>query len=104
MYQVIERRMIVPNLHEFRVEAPEVARSVQPGNFVIVRPDENGERKIVELDYEDDPNAPLTRISDRDVIIARSSAAGKFWHGLRINIGIPGIAGVGYQDPAQSSY
>lgn len=44
MYQVIERRMIVPNLHEFTVEAPEVARSVQPGNFVIVRADENGER------------------------------------------------------------
>lgn len=44
MYKVIERRMIVPNLHEFVVEAPDVARSVQPGNFVIVRPDENGER------------------------------------------------------------
>ncbi len=44
MYTVIERRMIVPNLHEFVVEAPEVARSVQAGNFVIVRPDENGER------------------------------------------------------------
>jgi len=44
MYRVIERRMIVPNLHEFVVEAPEVARSINPGNFVIVRPDENGER------------------------------------------------------------
>jgi len=44
MYRVIERRMIVPNLHEFIVEAPEVARSIQPGNFVIVRPDEEGER------------------------------------------------------------
>lgn len=44
MYRVIERRMIVPNLHEFTVEAPDVARSIRPGNFVIVRPDENGER------------------------------------------------------------
>jgi ferredoxin--NADP+ reductase len=44
MYKVVERRMIVPNLHELVVEAPAVARSVQPGNFVIVRPDENGER------------------------------------------------------------
>ena len=44
MYKVIERRVIVPNLHEFVVEAPEVARSVQAGNFVIVRPDEDGER------------------------------------------------------------
>ena len=44
MYEVIERRMIVPNLHEFTVRAPAVARSVKPGQFVIVRPDENGER------------------------------------------------------------
>jgi len=36
--------MIVPNLHEFIVEAPDVANSIKPGNFVIVRPDETGER------------------------------------------------------------
>ena len=44
MSRIVERRMIVPNLHEFTVEAPDVAESVQPGNFVIVRPDEVGER------------------------------------------------------------
>jgi ferredoxin--NADP+ reductase len=44
MYQIVQRRMIVPNLHEFTVEAPEVAESVLPGNFVMVRPDEYGER------------------------------------------------------------
>ncbi len=44
MYRIIERRMIVPNLHEFTVEAPEVVQAVQPGNFVIVRADELGER------------------------------------------------------------
>jgi ferredoxin--NADP+ reductase len=44
MYAVVERQMIVPNLHEFTVEAPDVAESVQAGNFVIVRPDEMGER------------------------------------------------------------
>jgi ferredoxin--NADP+ reductase len=43
-YKIVERRMIVPNLHEFTVEAPAVAASVKPGNFVIVRPDEHGER------------------------------------------------------------
>jgi ferredoxin--NADP+ reductase len=44
MYEVIERRMIVPNLHEFTVHAPDVAATVQPGNFIILRPDEQGER------------------------------------------------------------
>lgn len=44
MYKIIERRMIVPNLHEFIVQAPDVAQAVKPGNFVIVRADEDGER------------------------------------------------------------
>jgi ferredoxin--NADP+ reductase len=44
VYEVIERRMIVPNLHEFTVRAPAVAESVRPGQFVIVRPDDLGER------------------------------------------------------------
>ena len=44
MYKVIERTMIVPKLHELTIEAPDVASSVKPGNFVIVRPDEHGER------------------------------------------------------------
>jgi ferredoxin--NADP+ reductase len=44
MYEVLERRMIVPNLHEFTVRAPAVAEMVQPGNFIILRPDEYGER------------------------------------------------------------
>jgi len=44
MYKVVERRMIVPNMHEFTVLAPAVAESVRPGNFIIVRPDATGER------------------------------------------------------------
>jgi NADH dehydrogenase/NADH:ubiquinone oxidoreductase subunit G/NAD(P)H-flavin reductase len=43
-YRVVERRMIVPNLHVFTVEAPQVAAVARPGNFVILRPDEIGER------------------------------------------------------------
>ena len=44
MVAVVERRMIVPNVHLLTVEAPEVAESARPGNFVILRPDEQGER------------------------------------------------------------
>ncbi|MCP4546365.1 MAG: sulfide/dihydroorotate dehydrogenase-like FAD/NAD-binding protein [bacterium] len=44
MYKVIERKMIVPNLHELTIEAPAVAASVQAGNFVVLRPDDRGER------------------------------------------------------------
>ncbi len=44
MYKVVSRRMIVPNVHELVVEAPAVAASARPGNFVILRPAEDGER------------------------------------------------------------
>ncbi len=43
-YRVVTRRMIVPNLHELTLEAPQVASAARPGNFVILRPDETGER------------------------------------------------------------
>ena len=43
-YRIVTRRMIVPNLHELTLEAPRVALSARPGNFVILRPDETGER------------------------------------------------------------
>jgi ferredoxin--NADP+ reductase len=44
MVPVVERRMIVPNVHLLTVEAPEVAESALPGMFVILRPSDDGER------------------------------------------------------------
>ncbi len=44
MNKVIERKMIVPNIHLLTVDAPAVAKKIQPGHFVIVKVDEPGER------------------------------------------------------------
>lgn len=44
MAKVIQRKKLVPNLHLLEVEAPEVARKAQPGQFVILMPDKWGER------------------------------------------------------------
>ena len=44
MYKILRREMIIPNMHLLVVEAPHVARKVQAGQFIILRPDENGER------------------------------------------------------------
>lgn len=44
MFKVIESKMLVPNIHLLTVEAPEVVREVQPGQFVILRVEEEGER------------------------------------------------------------
>lgn len=44
MNRIIERKMLVPNIHLLTVEAPFVARKIQPGHFVIIKVDEQGER------------------------------------------------------------
>ena len=44
MFKLRENRMIVPNLHVLTLEAPAVAAQARPGQFVIVRADEDGER------------------------------------------------------------
>ncbi|MBN1824678.1 MAG: sulfide/dihydroorotate dehydrogenase-like FAD/NAD-binding protein [Candidatus Eisenbacteria bacterium] len=59
-YKVIERRMIVPNIHELVVEAPDVARSIQPGQFIIVRPNDKGERIPLSVSDFDAESGALT--------------------------------------------
>lgn len=44
MFRLLENRMIVPNINLLVLEAPEVAREVKPGQFVILRANEDGER------------------------------------------------------------
>jgi len=44
MFQVLTNQMIVPNIHLLTVEAPEVAREFRPGQFIILRAEEDGER------------------------------------------------------------
>ncbi len=44
MYEIVERRQLVPDTHILTVHAPHVARKVRAGQFIILRPDEDGER------------------------------------------------------------
>jgi len=44
VYQVTEKRDVPPNIKMFKVRAPAVSRKAAPGQFVIVRTDERGER------------------------------------------------------------
>jgi len=44
VYKIIDRQDLAPIVHLFKIEAPEVAKKAQPGQFVVVRIDEKGER------------------------------------------------------------
>ena len=44
MAKVLKRERLVPNIHLIEVEAPDIAKRCKPGQFVIIMPDELGER------------------------------------------------------------
>ncbi len=44
MYKILLRQDLVPNVHLFKIQAPYVAKKAQPGQFVVIRIDEKGER------------------------------------------------------------
>ena len=44
MFKIVEKRLLADNICLLRIQAPRVAQSAQPGQFVIVRVDEKGER------------------------------------------------------------
>lgn len=53
MFKIVSKRQLAPNITEMKVHAPRVAESAQPGQFVIVRTDELGERiPLTICDYD----------------------------------------------------
>jgi ferredoxin/flavodoxin---NADP+ reductase len=44
VYKILDRQDLAPIVHLFVIEAPEVAKKAQPGQFAIIRIDEKGER------------------------------------------------------------
>ncbi|MEO0086951.1 MAG: sulfide/dihydroorotate dehydrogenase-like FAD/NAD-binding protein [candidate division WOR-3 bacterium] len=44
MAKILKKEILAPNIKKFIVEVPEIAKKAQPGQFVIIRIDEKGER------------------------------------------------------------
>ena len=53
MFKIVEKRALADNIYLLRIAAPRVANSALPGQFVIVRVDEQGERVPLTIaDYD----------------------------------------------------
>ncbi len=53
MYPILEKRRLAEGIYLMKILAPRVARSARPGQFVIVRTDERGERiPLTVADYD----------------------------------------------------
>ena len=44
MYRIVRKKVLNPTVIQIEVEAPLIARKARPGQFIILRVDENGER------------------------------------------------------------
>ena len=44
MYEIVSKKDLTPTIKQFEIMAPEVARKAKPGQFVVLRIDEKGER------------------------------------------------------------
>jgi ferredoxin--NADP+ reductase len=56
MFKIRKVENLVPNIHMLEVEAPDIARQIQPGQFVIVRGGEGAERiplSVADWNYEE---------------------------------------------------
>lgn len=63
MYPILEKRLLAENIWLMKVHAPRVARSAQPGQFVIVRADEHSERIPLTISDFDTSDGSVTIVT-----------------------------------------
>ena len=55
MFEILEKKILNPTVHLLKIHAPFVAKKAQPGQFIILRVDDNGERLPFTIaDYDRD--------------------------------------------------
>jgi polysaccharide biosynthesis/export protein len=88
------------NLSEALSVAGGLAPYASTDKVILIRHLGQGERQVLELALED-RDVQETLISDRDVILIKTSTFARVMHGLGLNLGIPGVASFGYRDPVK---
>ena len=71
MYEILAKDMLTPTICRMRVKAPRLAAAAQPGQFLIVRADEKGERVPLTISDYDAAEGSVTIVTQK---IGASSA------------------------------
>ena len=102
MFRILTREMLTPNICKMEVEAPRIAKAALPGQFLIVRPNEKGERIPLTISDYNIEKGTVTIVTQ---LIGASSAAiiatqeGEFFNDVVGPLGNPS-AFVGMSDEA----
>jgi ferredoxin/flavodoxin---NADP+ reductase len=62
MYRIVRTQALAPTVTRFEIEAPFIARKRKPGNFVMIRLDDHGERIPLTLADSDPATGTITLI------------------------------------------
>ena len=62
MYRIVTKTALKPTVILYEIEAPMVAKKAQPGQFIILRVDENGERIPITINAYDPEKGTVTII------------------------------------------
>ena len=62
MFKIVKKIALAPQIKRIEVEAPEIAKKAKPGQFVILRVDEKGERFPLTIVDTDTENGTITLV------------------------------------------
>jgi ferredoxin--NADP+ reductase len=62
MYRIVQAKLLGRNIKQFEIEAPRIAKKQRPGQFVIVRLHENGERIPLTIEGSDLEKGTITLV------------------------------------------
>ena len=63
MFEILEKEMLTPATSRMKVSAPRLAAAAQPGQFLIVRTDEKGERIPLTISDYDKKEGTVTIVT-----------------------------------------
>lgn len=75
MFPILEKRLLAEGIYLMRVLAPRVARAALPGQFVIVRTDERGERVPLTISDYDPAEGSITLVTQAIGVSTRKICA-----------------------------
>jgi ferredoxin--NADP+ reductase len=62
MYRIVQAKLLGRNIKQFEIEAPRIAKKQRPGQFVIVRLHESGERIPLTIEGSDSEKGTITLV------------------------------------------
>lgn len=83
MYKIVEKQVLNEFVTKMVIEAPFVAKKAQPGQFIILRVDENGERiplTIADYDREKETVTIIFQVAGAETSLLNKKEAGECVH------------------------